>query len=306
MDIRMLCCCEVALAHSAALSGKAPQILWQTCNHDHAKTKRTMQPFATGLQREVVDDQSCEADVFNLGGDVVLAKSSAGRSRRTEPICGAPSRCVSCGRWKPASGTSARAAPAEDLAKPVLDVKLAKQPHLILSHRANQQHVHHATVLACSPQHPLILRAIGACLTAAQARARPQPPHRPRHARNSCRHKAMVRDPVFTLVRSDSTAFGCLPGSNLGGTALIMREDTKLVAAVVCSGSLVKPGRAGPSALDVVMEQWILPGGVEAFHAEHTVQVGIVPARESVPGRESEALKVARASFRVPETPRQS
>ena len=114
----------------------------------------------------------------------------------------------------------------------------------------------------------------------------------------------MASAPTFTLVLSDSTGYGWLPGGNLGGTALVVRDETKLVAAVVCSGSLVKPGTAGPCALDVVMEQWILPGGLEAFHAEHAVQVGIVPARESVPGRAYEGLQLARKCFGVPETPR--
>ena len=114
----------------------------------------------------------------------------------------------------------------------------------------------------------------------------------------------MASAPTFTLVLSDSTGYGWLPGGNLGGTALVVRDETKLVAAVVCSGSLTKPGTAGPCALDVVMEQWILPGGLEAFHAEHAAQVGIIPARESVPGREYEGLQLARKCFGVPETPR--
>ena len=87
----------------------------------------------------------------------------------------------------------------------------------------------------------------------------------------------MASAPTFTLVLSDSTGYGWLPGGNLGGTALVVRDETKL---------------------------GILPGGLEAFHAEHAAQVGIIPARESVPGREYEGLQLARKCFGVPETPR--
>eukprot|EP00435_Cladocopium_sp_Y103_P074850 s63_g51.t1 len=114
----------------------------------------------------------------------------------------------------------------------------------------------------------------------------------------------MASEPEFTLVLSDSTGYGWLPGKALGGTALVVREEINGVAAVVCSGSLVKAGTAGPCALDVIMKDWVLQGAVTAFAAERAVEVGIIPARESVPRREYEALKLARTSFQVPETPR--
>ena len=55
--------------------------------------------------------------------------------------------------------------------------------------------------------------------------------------------------PEFALVLADSTAYGWLEGSTLGGTALVHREAVggaderlPLVAAVVCGGSLIKKG----------------------------------------------------------------
>lgn len=41
-----------------------------------------------------------------------------------------------------------------------------------------------------------------------------------------------------------------------------------VVAAIVCGGSLVKKGSHGPCALDVLMKEWVLEGGLHAFSAE--------------------------------------
>ena len=115
--------------------------------------------------------------------------------------------------------------------------------------------------------------------------------------------------PEFALVLADSTAYGWLEGSTLGGTALVHREAVggaderlPLVAAVVCGGSLIKKGSAGPCAVDVLMKEWVLPGGATAFVEEQELEVGVVPAASSVPGREYDALKTARAGFGVEET----
>jgi hypothetical protein len=71
---------------------------------------------------------------------------------------------------------------------------------------------------------------------------------------------------------------------------------------VVCGGSLIKKGLAGPCAVDVLMKEWVLPGGATAFVEEQELEVGVVPAASSVPGREYDALKTARAGFGVEET----
>ena len=115
--------------------------------------------------------------------------------------------------------------------------------------------------------------------------------------------------PDFALVLADSTAYGWLEGSSRGGTKLVHREAaagaeqrSALVAAVVCGGSLIKKGSAGPCAVDVLMKDWTLQGGAAAFAGEQEVEVGVVPAASSVPGREYEGLQTARAGFGVEET----
>lgn len=87
---------------------------------------------------------------------------------------------------------------------------------------------------------------------------------------------------------------------NLGGTALVCREG--LAPAIVCGGSLVRRGSAGPCAVDLLMKDWVLKGGLEAFAPDHEIEVGVVPAKQSVPAREYEALAVARAGFGTVET----
>ena len=115
--------------------------------------------------------------------------------------------------------------------------------------------------------------------------------------------------PEFALVLADSTAYGWLEGSTFGGTELVHREAvagaeqrSALVAAVVCGGSLIKKGLAGPCAVDVLMKDWVLQGGATAFAGEQELEVGVVPAASSVPGREYEGLKTARSGFGVEET----
>ena len=117
--------------------------------------------------------------------------------------------------------------------------------------------------------------------------------------------------PEFALVLADSTAYGWLENSPLGATELVHRnvatsaeQRSALVAAVVCGGSLVKTGSAGPCAVDVLMTEWLLKGGADAFAPEHEVEVGVVPAAQSVPGRDYEGLQRARADFGVQETSR--
>lgn len=90
--------------------------------------------------------------------------------------------------------------------------------------------------------------------------------------------------PEFALVLADSTAYGWLENSALGGTELVHRnvatsaeQRSALVAAVVCGGSLIKKGSAGPCAVDVLTTEWLLKGGAAAFAAEHEVEVGVVP-----------------------------
>lgn len=75
-------------------------------------------------------------------------------------------------------------------------------------------------------------------------------------------------------------------------TAMVFRDNVP--AAVVCGGSLVRKGSAGRCALDVVMQENVLQGGAEAFDGETDAEVGVVPWNHSVPGREYEALGVAR------------
>ena len=67
------------------------------------------------------------------------------------------------------------------------------------------------------------------------------------------------------------------------------------VASIVSGGSVVKPGKKdGTNTLDQFM-QWVLDGG------DVEVEVGVVPARDSVRGARHEALGVARLACGVPE-----
>lgn len=86
--------------------------------------------------------------------------------------------------------------------------------------------------------------------------------------------------PDFALVLADSTAYGWLEGSTLGGTKLVRREAVvgaeqrpALVAALVCGGSLIRKGLAGPCAVDVLMKEWVLQGGATAFAGEQELEV---------------------------------
>ncbi|CAK9012905.1 unnamed protein product [Durusdinium trenchii] len=73
------------------------------------------------------------------------------------------------------------------------------------------------------------------------------------------------------------------------------------VASIVSGGSIVKAGKKdGTNILDQFM-QWVLDGGEETHGGDVEVEVGVVPARDSVQGARYEALGVARLACGVPE-----
>ena len=94
----------------------------------------------------------------------------------------------------------------------------------------------------------------------------------------------------LTVVLVDST--GWLPGQKLGDAAM----DFRKVASIVSGGSIAKPGKKdGRNILDQFM-QWVLDGGEETHGGDVEVEVGVVPARDSVRG-----AGVARPACGVPE-----
>eukprot|EP00435_Cladocopium_sp_Y103_P035754 s3156_g9.t1 len=110
---------------------------------------------------------------------------------------------------------------------------------------------------------------------------------------------AMVGDPYATVLLADSTAYGWLPTASLEGGDMVTRP--KCFASIVCGGSLVKPGRKPVTILDQFMSDWILTGGVEAANPHMEVGLAIIPAGDSVPGRQYQALEAARAGYGIRE-----
>ena len=96
----------------------------------------------------------------------------------------------------------------------------------------------------------------------------------------------------LTVVLVDSTGYGWLPGQKLGDAAMDFRKcgGVETVASIVSGGSIVKPGKKdGTNILDQFM-QWVLDGGEETHGGDVEVEVGVVPARDSVRGARYEAL----------------
>ena len=107
----------------------------------------------------------------------------------------------------------------------------------------------------------------------------------------------------LTVVLVDSTGYGWLPGQKLGDAAMDFRKcgGVETVASIVSGGSIVKAGKKdGTNILDQFM-QWVLDGGEETHGGDVEVEVGVVPARDSVQGARYEALGVARLACCVPE-----
>ena len=107
----------------------------------------------------------------------------------------------------------------------------------------------------------------------------------------------------LTVVLVDSTGYGWLPGQKLGDAAMDFRKcgGVETVASIVSGGSIVKAGKKdGTNILDQFM-QWVLDGGEETHGGDVEVEVGVVPARDSVQGARYEALGVARLACGVPE-----
>ena len=46
--------------------------------------------------------------------------------------------------------------------------RIEGQPHLIMSRGANQKHVYQGKILACNPNHPLLVRAVADCMQTTQ------------------------------------------------------------------------------------------------------------------------------------------
>ena len=90
----------------------------------------------------------------------------------------------------------------------------------------------------------------------------------------------------LTVVLVDSTGYGWLPGQKLGDAAMDFRKcgGVETVASIVSGGSIVKAGKKdGTNILDQFM-QWVLDGGEETHGGDVEVEVGVVPARDSVQG----------------------
>ncbi|CAK9103484.1 unnamed protein product [Durusdinium trenchii] len=99
-------------------------------------------------------------------------------------------------------------------------------------------------------------------------------------------------------VRGAENARASREGKAAGVECVTVEVDTceQSVASIVSGGSIAKPGKKdGRNILDQFM-QWVLDGGEETHGGDVEVEVGVVPARDSVRG-----AGVARPACGVPE-----
>ena len=125
-----------------------------------------------------------------------------------------------------------------------------------------------------------------------------------------------VELPSHVVLLADSTAYGWLREEGtpvVSGAGLVVRQlpasGTPCTAAIVCGGSLVKPGtrskaegRQGKTILEEIMP-WLETEAL-GLGPDAAVVTRAVPARRSVPQREYGALETARTAFGTKETKR--
>ena len=177
--------CRLPWTTVAKTLGPAPLKLFQTNKEDHDGARRNMATYAPDLQRIFVDDPGCRADLVDLGGEALVAKSLSwsrmshradlwryvrlakeGGSYLDIKMCLLQSLQTTLAEvYAQANGAPEGQRVAQSQGK----ARLEDTPHLIMSRGANQQHIYQGNILCCSAGHPLLRRAIADCMGTTEA-----------------------------------------------------------------------------------------------------------------------------------------